>query len=48
MEVARERQRFRAAGRDQDLEALVARKIAENACIVNVVFNDQQRGISGL
>ncbi len=48
MVLARQRQRFGAAHRDQHLEALVAREIAENARVVRIVFDDQQDGIARL
>ena len=48
VELAREGEGFGAAHGDQDLEALVAREIAENARIVQVIFDDQQDGVAWL
>ena len=48
MELARQRQRLRAAHRHQNLESLVVRQVAQNAGIVRIVFDDQQDRIVGL
>ena len=48
MEFPGQRQGFRAAHCDQHLKSLVARKIAQDACIVRIVFHDQQHGIARL
>ena len=48
MELAREGEGLGAAQCDEDLEALVAREVAEDARVVDVVFDDQQDGIAGL
>ena len=40
-------QRFRAACRDQNLEALVAGEIDQHPRIMRVVFDDQQNGVAG-
>ena len=45
-EIARQRQRFRAAHRDQHLEARVARKIRHQPRIMRVVFDDKQGGVA--
>ena len=44
--LARQRQGFGSRHRDQDLESLVAREIAEDASIMRIVFNDQQDGVA--
>ena len=42
MEFARQRKCFGAAQRDQNLESVVARQVAEHARVVRIVLDDQQ------
>ena len=47
LELLGEIQRFRAARRDQHLEALVAGEIDQHARIMRVVLDDQENGVAG-
>ena len=44
--LTRECQGIATGGSHQDLEALVARKIAEDPRIVRIVFDDQENGVA--
>ena len=48
MVLPRQRKRLGPSHRDQNLESLVARQIAQNARIVRIVFDDQQHRIAFL
>src|ERR1700739_1430434 len=48
VELPRQGQCIDAATRDQDLEALVARKVAENPRIMQVILHNKQNTIIGL
>ena len=48
MEFVSQRQRFRSACRDENLESAIVRQIAKQRGKVRIVFDDQQNGIVGL